>query len=66
MTKRAVLVLEDGAIYEGYSFGSGTTTYGEVVFDTAMAGYQEMLTAPSFAGQIFDVEPLQDYVSVPA
>ncbi|MBM3150107.1 MAG: hypothetical protein FJ008_05575 [Chloroflexi bacterium] len=39
MTKRAVLVLEDGAIYEGYSFGAGTTTYGEVVFDTAMAGY---------------------------
>jgi len=52
MDKKALLVLEDGSIYEGYSFGAETTTYGEVVFDTAMAGYQEMLTDPSFAGQI--------------
>lgn len=44
--------MEDGSVYEGYSFGAETTTYGEVVFDTAMAGYQEMLTDPSFAGQI--------------
>jgi carbamoyl-phosphate synthase small subunit len=52
MDKKAILVLEDGAVYEGYSFGAGITACGEVVFDTAMTGYQEMLTDPSFAGQI--------------
>jgi carbamoyl-phosphate synthase small subunit len=52
MASKAILVLEDGSVYEGLSFGAGTTTYGEVVFDTSMTGYQEMLTDPSFAGQI--------------
>jgi len=52
MAKKAILVLEDGSVYEGYSFGAESTTYGEVVFDTSMTGYQEMLTDPSFAGQI--------------
>ncbi|MDY7018715.1 MAG: glutamine-hydrolyzing carbamoyl-phosphate synthase small subunit [Chloroflexota bacterium] len=52
MTKKAILVLEDGSIYEGDSFGAETTTYGEVVFNTSMTGYQEMLTDPSYAGQI--------------
>jgi len=52
MAEKAILVLEDGSVYEGYSFGAETTTYGEVVFDTSMTGYQEMLTDPSFAGQI--------------
>jgi carbamoyl-phosphate synthase small subunit len=52
MAKKAILVLEDGSAYEGEAFGAKTTTYGEVVFDTSMAGYQEMLTDPSFAGQI--------------
>jgi len=52
MAKKAVLVLEDGSVYEGDAFGAETTTYGEVVFDTSMTGYQEMLTDPSFAGQI--------------
>ena len=52
VAKRAVLVLEDGSVHEGDSFGARSTTYGEVVFDTSMAGYQEMLTDPSFAGQI--------------
>lgn len=47
-----MLVLEDGSVYEGSSFGAEDTTYGEVVFDTSMTGYQEMLTDPSFAGQI--------------
>jgi len=51
-SKKAILVLEDGSVYEGYSFGARTTSYGEVVFDTSMTGYQEMLTDPSFAGQI--------------
>ena len=52
MTKRAILVLEDGSVYEGYSFGAEANTYGEVVFNTSMMGYQEMLTDPSYAGQI--------------
>jgi len=52
MARKAILVLEDGFDYEGEAFGAGSTTYGEVVFDTSMTGYQEMLTDPSFAGQI--------------
>ena len=52
MGKRAFLTLEDGSICEGYSFGAKSTTYGEVVFNTSMSGYQEMLTDPSYAGQI--------------
>jgi carbamoyl-phosphate synthase small subunit len=52
MTKRAILVLEDGSIYEGYTFGAEADAYGEVVFNTSMTGYQEMLTDPSYAGQI--------------
>jgi carbamoyl-phosphate synthase small subunit len=52
MTKKAILVLEDGSVYEGHAFGAETTTYGEVVFSTSMTGYQEMLTDPSYAGQI--------------
>jgi len=50
--KKAFLALEDGAVYEGTSFGAATTVTGEVVFSTSMTGYQEMLTDPSFAGQI--------------
>ncbi len=52
MTKPAALVLEDGSVYSGYSFGAGNSAYGEVVFNTSMTGYQEMLTDPSYAGQI--------------
>ena len=51
-SKNAVLVLEDGTFYEGKSFGAAATTPGEIVFITSMTGYQEMLTDPSFAGQI--------------
>lgn len=47
-----ILLLEDGKIYKGKSFGSIGTKAGEVVFTTAMSGYQEILTDPSFAGQI--------------
>jgi carbamoyl-phosphate synthase small subunit len=50
--RKAILVLEDGSIYAGHSFGAETTAYGEVVFSTSMTGYQEMLTDPSYAGQI--------------
>jgi len=52
MAKKAILVLEDGSVYEGHSFGTEITAYGEVVFSTSMTGYQEMLTDPSYAGQI--------------
>jgi carbamoyl-phosphate synthase small subunit len=46
------LVLEDGATFEGQSVGAAGTALGEVVFSTAMTGYQEMLTDPSYAGQL--------------
>ena len=52
MAQKAILVLEDGSVYEGYSFGAEVSAYGEVVFNTSMTGYQEMLTDPSYAGQI--------------
>lgn len=52
MARKAILVLEDGSVYEGYSFGAEDNAYGEVVFNTSMTGYQEMLTDPSYAGQI--------------
>ena len=52
MAKKAILVLEDGSVHEGHAFGAESTAFGEVVFDTSMTGYQEMLTDPSFAGQI--------------
>ena len=52
MTRRAILVLQDGTVYTGYSFGADTDTCGEVVFNTSMIGYQEILTDPSYAGQI--------------
>jgi carbamoyl-phosphate synthase small subunit len=52
MNKPALLVLEDGSIYHGYTFGAQADAFGEVVFCTSMIGYQEMLTDPSYAGQI--------------
>jgi carbamoyl-phosphate synthase small subunit len=52
MDKQAFLVLEDGSVHLGYSFGASTDAFGEVVFCTSMIGYQEMLTDPSYAGQI--------------
>ncbi len=48
----AYLVLSDGTVYQGHSFGAPPPATGEVVFNTSMAGYQEMLTDPSYAGQI--------------
>jgi len=51
-TKPAILVLADGSAYEGYSFGAEADAFGEVVFNTSMVGYQEMLTDPSYSGQI--------------
>ncbi|WP_373479105.1 glutamine-hydrolyzing carbamoyl-phosphate synthase small subunit [Geminocystis sp.] len=48
----AILVLADGTSYEGYAFGAKGTTFGEVVFNTGMTGYQEVMTDPSYSGQI--------------
>ena len=50
--KKARLVLEDGTVYEGTSFGYEKSVSGEVVFYTAMTGYPESLTDPSYKGQI--------------
>ena len=50
--KKAKLVFEDGTIMEGYSFGYEGSVSGEVVFNTAMTGYPESLTDPSYEGQI--------------
>jgi len=52
MMKRATLILSDGSRFEGNSFGYEQGTVGEVVFNTAMTGYPESLTDPSYAGQI--------------
>src|SRR5512136_3045701 len=49
---RAVLALEDGTVFEGLSFGRRGEVTGEVVFNTALCGYQEVLTDPSYRGQI--------------
>lgn len=49
---RALLALEDGRIFKGESFGAQATTVGEVCFNTSMTGYQEVLTDPSYRGQI--------------
>ena len=50
--KPAVLALEDGSLFRGHSFGAEGVAVGEVVFNTAMTGYQEILTDPSYARQI--------------
>ena len=49
---QAILALEDGTVFEGKSFGAPTDRTGEVVFNTAITGYQEIFTDPSYAGQI--------------
>ncbi len=52
LAKKAILVLEDGRLFRGESFGAEGETFGEIVFNTSMSGYQEILTDPSYAGQI--------------
>ncbi|MBT7253966.1 MAG: carbamoyl phosphate synthase small subunit, partial [Planctomycetaceae bacterium] len=52
MTQTAKLALEDGTVFTGESFGSAGEIDGEVVFNTSMTGYQEILTDPSYCGQI--------------
>jgi carbamoyl-phosphate synthase small subunit len=51
-SKSALLVLEDGRAFRGRSWGAEGESYGEMVFNTSMSGYQEVLTDPSYAGQI--------------
>ena len=48
----AILALEDGKVFEGRCFGAPTERSGEVVFNTALTGYQEVFTDPSYSGQI--------------
>ena len=52
LSKKAILMLEDGRAFRGESFGADGETFGEMVFNTSMSGYQEILTDPSYAGQI--------------
>src|SRR6266571_3719938 len=49
---QAILALEDGKVYTGKGYGAKGECYGEVVFNTAITGYQEVFTDPSYAGQI--------------
>src|SRR5438876_2578970 len=49
---KAILALEDGTVYHGEAFGARATACGEVCFNTSMTGYQEILTDPSYKGQI--------------
>src|SRR3954449_8272317 len=49
---RAILALEDGRTFHGTSFGAPGTSVGEICFNTSMTGYQEVLTDPSYRGQI--------------
>ena len=67
MKKRAILILDDGSRFEGWSFGAEQDTAGEVVFNTAMTGYPESLTDPSYAGQILVMTyPLVGNYGVPS
>jgi carbamoyl-phosphate synthase small subunit len=52
VTQPAILALEDGTVFEGVSVGASGSSVGEVVFNTAMTGYQEILTDPSYARQL--------------
>ena len=51
-TPKALLALEDGSVFEGLACGAAGETFGEVVFNTSMVGYQEIVSDPSYAGQI--------------
>ena len=49
---KAILALADGTVFQGYAIGASGHTVAEVVFNTAMTGYQEILTDPSYTGQM--------------
>ena len=57
--KSGVLALEDGCVFRGTGFGASATVVGEAVFNTSMTGYQEILTDPSYYGQIVTMTPPQ-------
>ena len=50
--KEAILALEDGSLFRGFSIGAEGEAFGEIVFNTSMAGYQEIITDPSYKGQM--------------
>ena len=52
ITSDSILILDDGTYFMGRSFGSKKTSIGEICFNTSMTGYQEIITDPSYAGQI--------------
>src|ERR1700758_2563256 len=72
---KTLLALEDGRFFEGESFGSADTRVGEICFNTSMTGYQEVLTDPSYKGQIvamtyplignYGINPLDQESSAP-
>ena len=57
--KPAILALEDGSVFHGLAFGADATVAGECVFNTSMTGYQEILTDPSYFGQIVTMTAVQ-------
>ena len=65
--RKAILVLEDGTLFNGIGFGAATKKTGEVVFSTGMVGYPEALTDPSYKGQILNLTyPLVGNYGVPS
>ena len=52
---KGLIYLEDGTVFRGYGFGYPCTNVGELVFNTSMTGYQEILTDPSYKGQIINM-----------
>ncbi len=52
LTNKAILALEDGRTFEGEAFGCTGTTTGEICFNTSMTGYQEIITDPTYRGQV--------------
>jgi carbamoyl-phosphate synthase small subunit len=59
LTQPAVLALEDGSIFRGLAFGADATVAGECVFNTSMTGYEEILTDPSYFGQVVTMTAVQ-------
>jgi len=59
MTRDAVLVLENGRVFRGRGFGADRTSHGEVVFNTSLSGYQEIVSDPSYSGQIVVMTAVQ-------
>ena len=54
---KAFLILEDGHVFKGTSIGSTRDVISEIVFNTSMTGYLEVMTDPSYAGSMYDLSP---------